>query len=67
MFTDKDYKSYFDQLYAVEEEMEREARELKKLVKNEEAKKILGIIEADEKRHKKIVHELKKLVIRHAV
>ncbi len=66
MFTNKDYIEYFKQLYAVEVEMEREARELKLLVNNAEAKKLLEVIQADEKRHKKIVRDLQKLVTSHA-
>ena len=67
MFSTDDYLTYFDQLYAVEEQMEKEAHMLKERIPYPEAQKLLAIIEADEKRHKELVRGLAELVRAHSL
>lgn len=62
MFNQADFQQYFDQLYNIELGMEMDALELKKIVRQPEARKILDAVVADERRHKEIVADLKKLI-----
>lgn len=62
MFSRKDYVTYFDQLYQIELGMEKEGRDLLKLVKHPEAQKLIKALIRDEVRHKRIVKSLMKLI-----
>lgn len=62
MFNKKDYLKYFDELYAVEITMKKEANDLLKDIKQPAARKIIDQIKSDEIRHAKIVKDLIKLI-----
>ncbi|MFA6161383.1 MAG: hypothetical protein WCT54_05125 [Patescibacteria group bacterium] len=62
MFKKKDYVTYFDQLYKIEVEMEREGRDLLKMVNEPEAQELLRHLIREEVEHKKIVKSLKNLI-----
>mgnify|MGYP001565357884 FL=1 len=62
MLKTSDYKIFFDQLYVLEEEIEREGKALLAVVRNPEAQQLLRTLIADEKRHKRIVKSLYKLL-----
>lgn len=61
MFTSRDYQAYFDQLYAIEREMEREARVLLRVVRHPEARILLTKLLRDEERHQRIVCSMRDL------
>ncbi|HLD31627.1 MAG TPA: hypothetical protein VJB37_01905 [Patescibacteria group bacterium] len=62
MFTKKDYRNFFLQLYEVEITMKNGGRRLIKLVPDQKSKKLLKKLIADEIRHAKIVKEMMKLI-----
>lgn len=62
MLNASDYKAFFDQLYLLEEDMEREGKALLKIVRHPEAQRLLRILIADERRHKRIVKSLYKIL-----
>lgn len=62
MFEKKDYLEFFKQLYGLEVVMEKEAAELLGLIKRPEAQAILKAVIRDERKHKKIVKGMIKLV-----
>lgn len=62
MFTKKDYKKYFTELYAVEKKMQKHGTELLKLIDNIEAQKLLKTLIDDEIRHAKLVKDMLKLI-----
>ncbi|MEK7118802.1 MAG: hypothetical protein AAB869_04280 [Patescibacteria group bacterium] len=62
MLNTSDYKAFFDQLYLLEEDMEREGRALLKIVRHPEAQRLLRLLIADERRHKRIVKSFYKIL-----
>ncbi|KKQ41012.1 MAG: hypothetical protein US58_C0007G0023 [Candidatus Magasanikbacteria bacterium GW2011_GWA2_37_8] len=67
MLNKKDFLEFCDQLMAIEIEMEHESIELMRHIDNEEAVNILQKIASDERRHEKIVREIKKIINKHYV
>ncbi|MFA5163281.1 MAG: hypothetical protein WC441_02005 [Patescibacteria group bacterium] len=62
MFSNKDYRSYLKQLYAIEIDMEKEINDLIEIIQDKRQRRILESIRQDEIRHTGIVRDLLKLI-----
>ena len=62
MEDNKKYLDYFQQLYSIERDMEKEVGELLAMIKDPKARILLNKMKADEQRHAKIVEALIALV-----
>ena len=62
MFNKEDFFIFVDQLFQIELEMEREAKELMDIIDIPEAKELLMHIINDEMKHQNIVNEMRWLV-----
>ena len=62
IFHNKKYLDYFQQLYSIERDMEKEAVELLAMIRDPKVRKLLNKMRTDEQRHARIVEELIALV-----
>jgi rubrerythrin len=58
MLTEQDYRSFLQEIFAIEVTMEREALELQEAISAPEAQVLLAKLVDDERRHQRIVQAL---------